>query len=159
MLELGNNINIKFQLVEKTLLPNLKNSSQYFLNREELNFLYNDVLPKMKRKSDFNRVTIIPKIKVKNRHLIREQLHNFSRGIFAPLINDIEVCNYMLYNPHIKEDGIVYPCCGKERSRIIGNLSKKNLLHIYQDHLSKYINQKTLPYKSCQHCIFFSYYN
>ena len=40
----------------------------------------------------------------------------------------------MLSNPHVKETGAVYPCCGVSAEREIGNLYEMDLEEIMNNH-------------------------
>lgn len=68
-------------------------------------------------------------------------------------------CGYMLNNPHIKEDGTVYPCCGVSQDREIGNIHHEPLAQILERHNREWRHHAALPYASCEQCIFFSHYN
>jgi radical SAM protein with 4Fe4S-binding SPASM domain len=83
----------------------------------------------------------------------------FLAGRIGPSRGEPAHCGYMLSNPHVKENGAVYPCCGVSHDREIGNVYDETLAVILRRHIAEQGTHDTLPYPSCERCVFFSHYN
>jgi radical SAM protein with 4Fe4S-binding SPASM domain len=110
-----------------------------------------------RRFSSVPQLELIPKPAVypSAEHLVARYL----AGEAGPGRDEPATCNYMLHNPHIKESGDVFPCCGLSEDRAIGNILKEPLGEILERHHTKYSWHTSLSFPSCQHCIFYSHYN
>lgn len=157
ILSFGKNIFIKFQLIEFSLTPQETLLQEILMEYKNLKLLYGDIFPNLFKEADNSKISIAPAIITKFE--FDKKLQQFSKGIYANAMNDRAYCQYMLFNPHIKEDCLVYPCCGNNSERVIGDLTNQNILEIYSSHIKKFLTHNGLPYKSCKHCIFYSYYN
>jgi radical SAM protein with 4Fe4S-binding SPASM domain len=158
ILDLGPNISVKVQLVHRTLLPveNLHcSSSTLFPNADKLQQLYTAIFPDLINDYGQHRIQAIPPAPEGS----LEKVSGWSNGIFSQRAVGNINCAYMLNNPHIKENGDVYPCCGRSPDRRMGNIHETTILQLYEQHLKEYRSHSHLPYKSCNTCVFYEYYN
>ena len=153
ILRIGSNIVVKMQFVERSLLPSTDSELPH-LSAKEIAACCSEIGD---LQSEFgSRVKCLPP----NDTCIDGRLpyERWSRGLFGPQVGENAHCSYMLFNPHIKEDGSVYPCCGKAEDRILGNVGEESLVSIYNRHLHAKAAHATAPYSSCRSCVFYSHY-
>lgn len=153
----SSNIIIKLQLIESSLLPYKSDRQANLLEKSLIYSLYTKIFPFLTNQYRKDKIFIAPLMKIEKDSISNQQIENYSKGIYN--LKDGEIfCEYMLHNPHIKEDCLVYPCCGKEKTRIIGDLRKQSILEIYSQHINRFRNRKGLPFYSCKYCIFYTFY-
>ncbi len=158
ILQQGQRIKLKLQMVETTLITKNNHTNPEYPDIDKLSWLYNNAIPILQSKFGSNRIIPIPTPFDKWR-VDPKLLKRWAQGFFGPDARMPSKCTYMLHNPHIKEDGKVYPCCGVASERILGNLYLESLVEIYRGHLEKHKDQRKVPYRSCFNCVFYSYYN
>jgi radical SAM protein with 4Fe4S-binding SPASM domain len=143
---------LKVQLVESSLIPPGRTVDGYLSGslRTALVELYH-------RYGRDPEISLSPRLKVYDNAGVL--VDRFLAGRIGPSRGEPAHCGYMLSNPHVKENGAVYPCCGISDDREIGNVYDEPLADILHRHIAEQSAHDTLPYPSCQRCVFFSHYN